>query len=388
MTATTTTPAADGLDERMISSRERVWRRFRKHRLAMGAGAVLIVFYLMMLFASFIAPYTDAHEFRGHALAPPTPLHFVHEGRFIGPFVYNAQRQFDPVTKLMTYVEDRKTPHRIQLLGKGDAHKLLWLVPTHRHLFVVEGGNVQPAVSGKATPQDPPHIFLLGSDMLGRDLMSRICYGARVSLTVGFLAMAIYIPIGLTVGGLAGYFGGWVDNVLMRVVEAIMAFPSFYLLLALFAATQSWEITSVQRYMVITAILSFLAWAGLARVIRGMVLSIKQNEYVEAARAAGASSWWIITKHVLPQTSTWVIISASLSVPSFILSESALSMLGVGVQEPSASWGNMLQAALDIPSLTLYPWLTAPGFFITIAIVAFNFLGDGLRDAFDSKRKV
>ncbi|MBO9541887.1 ABC transporter permease [bacterium] len=357
----------------MVSSRVRVWRRFRKHKMAMAAGAVLIVMYLVMLFASFIAPYTDATEHRTLSLAPPTPIHVMHEGKFIGPFVYNAVRHFDPDTRLMSYQEDRSKPYRFQFFAKGDPHKLLWVIPTDRHLFGVA---------------KPGNVFLFGTDQMGRDLLSRILYGSRVSLTVGIIAMAIYIPIGLTVGGIAGYFGGWVDNTLMRIVEALMAFPSFYLLLALFAATQKWEITSFQRYIVITAILSLLAWTGLARVIRGMVLSIKQNEYIEASKAAGASSWWIITKHVLPQTSTWVIISASLSVPSFILSESALSMLGVGVQEPAASWGNMLNQALDIPSLTLYPWLTLPGFFITIAIVAFNFLGDGLRDAFDTKRRV
>lgn len=376
MTSIAKSPAAGAqpsneLDEQMISSKVRIWRRFRKHKLAMGAGALLILMYLIMILASFISPYSDAKDFRKLSLAPPTPIHVMHEGKFIGPFVYNAERTFDPATKLMLYTEDRKTPHPIRLFAKGETHKLFWLIPTDRHLFGVDSG----------------YVFLLGSDQLGRDLLSRILYGSRVSLTVGIIAMSIYIPIGLAVGGLAGYFGGWVDNALMRVVEALMAFPSFYLLLALFAATQKWEITSVQRYIVITAILSLLAWTSLARVIRGMVLSIKQNEYVEAARASGASSWYIITKHVLPQTSTWVIVSASLSVPYFILGESALSMLGVGVQEPAASWGNMLQQALDIPSLTLYPWLTAPGFFITIAIVAYNFLGDGLRDAFDTKRR-
>lgn len=366
-------PADDGLEAVMISSRVRVWRRFRKHKLAMGAGVVLIVMYLTMVLASFIAPYTDANEHRTLSLAPPTPIHVMHEGKFIGPFVYNAERHFHPETKLMSYVPDLKTPHRIQLFATGEEHKLLWLFPTKLHLFGVADGG---------------HIFLLGSDQLGRDMFSRILYGSRVSLTVGIMAMLVYIPIGLTVGGIAGYFGGWVENILMRIVEALMAFPSFYLLLALFAATQSWEITSFQRYLVITLILSLLGWTSLARVIRGMVLSIKENEYVEAARAAGASSWHIITKHVLPQTSTWVIISASLAVPVFILSESALSALGVGVQEPAASWGNMLKQALDIPSLTLYPWLLVPGFFIIIAILAFNFLGDGLRDAFDTKRRV
>ncbi|HEY9854734.1 MAG TPA: ABC transporter permease [Stenomitos sp.] len=366
-------PADNSLDAEMVSSRARIWRRFRKHKLAMGAGAVLIVLYLIMLFADFLAPYTDAQQSRQQSLAPPTPIHLMHEGRFIGPFIYDQARKFDPATRLMSYQVDTKSPYRIHLFAKGETHKLFWFIPTDRHLFGVDA---------------PGHVFLMGTDQLGRDMFSRILYGSRVSLTVGILAMAIYIPIGLAVGGIAGYFGGWIDNGLMRIVEALMAFPSFYLLLALFAATQKWEISSVQRYVVITGILSLLAWTSLARVIRGMVLSIKQNEYIEAAHAAGASSWWIITKHVLPQTSTWVIVSASLSVPYFILGESALSMLGVGVQEPAASWGNMLSQALDIPTLSLFPWLTTPGFFITLAIVAYNFLGDGMRDAFDTKRRV
>jgi peptide/nickel transport system permease protein len=340
--------------------------------MAMGAGVVLILMYLVAIFASFLAPYGDAHDFRSLALAPPSAVHVMHEGQYIGPFVYQWERRFDPDTLLMSYREDRAHPHPIRLLPRGDVHRVFGLIPTSRHLYGAEGSQV----------------FLLGTDQMGRDLLSRILYGSRVSLTVGIVAMFIYIPLGLIIGGTAGFFGGWIDNVLMRVVEALMAFPSFYLLLALFAATQKLEISSVQRYLLITAILSLLAWTGLARVIRGMVLSIKQNEYIEAAHASGAHAWWIISRHVLPQTSTWVIVSASLSVPSFILGESALSMLGVGVQEPAASWGNMLQQALDIPSLTLYPWLTAPGFFITLAIVAFNFLGDGLRDAFDTKRRI
>ena len=370
LSANTTQTASDSTP--FLSPRQRVWRRFKKHRMAMGAGVVLIFMYLVAIFASFLSPYTDSHEYRDLALAPPTPIHVMHEGRFIGPFVYRAERRFDPETLLMSYQVDRSKPHRVTLFPRGDVHRVFGLIPTSRHLYGAKEAQV----------------FLLGTDQMGRDLFSRILYGSRVSLTVGIVAMVIYIPLGLVIGGTAGFFGGWIDNVLMRIVEALMAFPSFYLLLALFAATQKLEISSVQRYLLITAILSLLAWTGLARVIRGMVLSIKQNEYIEAARASGANSWWIIRKHVLPQTSTWVIVSASLAVPSFILGESALSMLGVGVQEPAASWGNMLQQALDIPSLTLYPWLTAPGFFITLAIVAFNFLGDGLRDAFDTKRRI
>ncbi|MFP5502762.1 MAG: ABC transporter permease, partial [Candidatus Sericytochromatia bacterium] len=211
--------------------------------------------------------------------------------------------------------------------------------------------------------------------------------GTQISLSIGLVAVAISTILGIVLGGISGYFGGWVDNILMRIVEALMAFPSFYLLLFLFSVTYKWEISPTQRYYVIVLILSLIGWTSLSRVIRGQVLSLRQMEYVEASLATGASSLWVITKHILPQTATWVTISASLMVPGFILGESALSMLGLGVQQPAASWGNLLEDARSISSLTLHPWLIIPGFFIVLTVVAFNFFGDGIRDAFDAKTK-
>lgn len=358
----------------MVSTRARIWRRFTKHKMAVAGMWILGLMYLLMIFAEFFAPYTEAYEDRTKSYQPPSAIHVMHEGKFIGPFIYDQVEEFNPETLLSQYREDASTPYRIRLFHQGVPYKLWGLIPGDLHFFGVEG--------------DKARLYLIGSDQAGRDILSRLFYGARVSLTVGIMAIAIVIPLGMLIGGIAGYFGGWIDNVLMRIVEALMAFPSFYLLLALFGVTYHWDITPTQRYFVITGILALLGWTSLSRVIRGMVLSLKQQEYVEASRAAGASHLWVIVKHILPQTASWVIVSISLMVPSYILGESALSMLGLGVQQPAASWGNMLEEARSLASLSLHPWLLAPGFVIVATVVAFNFFGDGLRDAFDSKKRV
>lgn len=376
-TETMTKPNAPQAEDElppMVSTRARIWRRFTKHKMAVAGMWILGVMYVLMIFAEFVAPYTETYEDRNKSYQPPTAIHWVHDGQFIGPFIYDQVEEFDTETLLSAYTEDRSTPYKIKLFVKGPEYKMWGLIPGDVHLFGVEG--------------DQARLYLLGADQAGRDILSRLFYGARVSLTVGLVAIAIVIPLGMLIGGIAGYFGGWIDNVLMRGVEALMAFPSFYLLLALFGVTYHWDITPTQRYFVITMILALIGWTSLSRVIRGMVLSIKQQEYVEASRAAGASHLWVIVKHILPQTASWVIVSVSLMVPSYILGESALSMLGLGVQQPSASWGNMLEEARSLASLSLHPWLLAPGFVIVATVVAFNFFGDGLRDAFDSKKRV
>lgn len=371
----TTAPALRPEDDLppMVSSGQKVWRRFTKHRMAVVGMWILGFLYFLMIFANFFAPYGETFEDRQKSYLPPVSVQFIDNGKLSWPFVYDFREDFNADTLLSEYVVDTSKKYPIQLFHHGESYKLLGLIPTDVHLFGVEA---------------PARIYLLGADQAGRDLLSRLLFGARVSLTVGIMALFIIIPLGMLIGGIAGYFGGWIDNALMRVVEALMAFPSFYLLLALFGVTYHLPLTPTQRYYVIIAILSLIGWTSLSRVIRGMVLSIKQQEYVEAAHAAGASHLWIIVKHILPQTASWVIISASLMVPSFILGESALSMLGLGVQQPAASWGNMLEEARSLASLTLHPWLLAPGFMIVLTVVAFNFFGDGLRDAFDAKRRV
>ncbi len=366
--APTITRVADDLPP-MVSTRQRILRRFFKHRMAVASLVVLAVLYLMMIFGGFLAPYGEATENRERSFMPPTRI--LADGG--GLFVRNAEVTLDQETGAERLVVDRSQKYYVKLFVPGDDYKLVGLIPLKTHLFGVDA---------------PAGIYLFGTDQAGRDIFSRTLYGATISLTVGVMAIFIVIPIGMLIGGISGYFGGWVDNILMRIVEALMAFPSFYLLLFLFGVTYKWDISPSERYVLIVLIMSLIGWTSLARVIRGQVLALRSQEYVEASLAAGASSLWVITRHILPQTATWVTISASLMVPNFILGESALSMIGLGVQQPAASWGNLLEDARSISSLTLHPWLIIPGFFIVATVAAFNFFGDGIRDAFDAKSRV
>jgi peptide/nickel transport system permease protein len=351
-----------------VSTRQRIFRRFFKHKMAVASIVVLAVLYLMMIFGGFLAPYAEDTEDRARSFMPPTRVYADGSGLY----VRNAEVTIDQNSGAEIVQVDRSQKYHLKLFVRGDKYHLFGLVPTNVHLFGVD---------------KPAGIYLFGTDQAGRDIFSRTLYGARISLTVGIMAIFIVIPLGMLVGGISGYFGGWVDNLLMRVVEALMAFPGFYLLLFLFGVTYKWDVTPTQRYIMIVVIMSLIGWTSLARVIRGQVLALRTQEYVEASLAAGAGALWVITKHILPQTATWVTISASLMVPSFILGESALSMLGLGVQQPAASWGNLLEDARSISSLTLHPWLMIPGFFIVVTVVAFNFFGDGIRDAFDAKSR-
>lgn len=357
--------------EKASSTRVRFWERFRRHRMASAGLLLLLVFYLIVAFADFLAPYAETFEDRLMSYAPPTRIHLIDaRGGLHFPFVYRAVRVYDPKSMLARYEEDPSTRFPLRFFPKGDPYRLFGF-PGDRHLFGV---------------QAPARLYLCGADQDGRDLFSRILFGGRISLTVGIFALLITIPLGLIVGGVSGYFGGWIDTLCMRLVEALMAIPSFYLLLALFGLTYRIELSSAARYFLIMGILSLVGWTGLARVIRGQVLAIRELEFVEASKALGASSWWIIVRHVLPQTASWVVVSASLSVPTFILSESALSMIGLGVQPPAASWGNLLSEAMNYAALAVHPWLLAPGVAIVLAVMAFNLLGDGLRDALDTRQ--
>ncbi|MFN3431718.1 MAG: ABC transporter permease, partial [Candidatus Sericytochromatia bacterium] len=305
-------------EHRGLSTNQKILRRFLKHRMAVVSMAVLAVLYGLMIFAGFLSPYAEATDNPDRSFLPPTPIY--RDGQ--GLYVRQIQVDIDPVSLEEVTKVDYTKKYRVQFFTQGDSYKLFGFIPSKLHLFGAEEG---------------AGIYLFGTDQAGRDIFSRTLYGSQVSLTVGIMAIMIVIPLGLLIGGAAGYFGGWIDNISMRIVEALMAFPSFYLLLFLFGVTYKWDISPTQRYYVITLILSLIGWTSLSRVIRGQVLALKEQEYVEAARAAGAGSFWIITKHILPQTATWVTISASLMVPGFILGESALSMLGLGVQQPAAS---------------------------------------------------
>ena len=347
----------------------KLWRkklaRFYRNKFALTAGIIILLLYILVIFAPFIAPYSSNKNFKDKFFHPPTKIHFSDQNGLRRPFIYETKVNEGWANYEIT--EDKK--HTLKFFHRGESYKLLGFFESDIHLFGVEA--------------DVP-IFLLGSDNYGRDLLSRILFGGRVSLFIGFFAIFITTFIGLIIGGISGFYGGIIDSIIMRAAEVIMSIPSFYLLLAL-AAVLPLDVSSAFRFFLIVSILSFLGWAGMARVIRGMVLAVKNEDYVVAAKAIGAADKRIIIKHILPSTATYVIIRATVAIPGYIIMESGLSFIGLGIQEPSASWGNMLSSAQNITKITDFPWLLLPGFFIFITVLSYNILGDGLRDALDPK---
>lgn len=337
------------------------------------ALVVLILLYVGIFLADFLAPYSKEFSDRHRAYAPPSPVFTIDEnGRLSKPYTYNYVRTFDPEEFKITYKLDRSKKFYLKFFSKGEKYKFLGLIPMKLHLVTVE-------------PEG--RLFLLGTDINGRDILSRILFGGRISLTIGFLALFISFPLGMLYGGISGYIGGAVDNIMMRISEAIMSIPSFYLLIIL-AAILPANMTSIQRFSLIVVILALIGWAGFSRVVRGMVLSIKKQEFVQAAESIGASKRRIIIKHLLPQTLSYVIVAMTLSVPSYILAESGLSFLGLGIQQPDASWGNMLKEAQEYVNIIYRPWLLTPGFLIFVAVLSFNLIGDTIRDILDPKSKM
>jgi peptide/nickel transport system permease protein len=345
-------------------------QRLRRHKLAMLSMWILGFLYALAIFADFIAPYGMDDERRDLSYCPVMRLRFVDdEGSFhLRPFVYRYSYTFDDYYNRV-YVQDTSVRFPVRFFAEGSRHKLLGLIPMTTRLFGVDA---------------PGRIYLFGADYRGRDLFSRILYGSRVSLSIGFVGVAVSFSVGMLIGGVSGFFGGRTDNALMRLCEMVMMVPGFYLMLALRAAFPP-GLSSVEVYLMIVLIMSFIGWAGLARIIRGMVLSIREKEFVTAARASGEGPYRIIVHHILPNTLSYVIVAVTLSIPAYILGESALSLIGLGIQEPYASWGNLLSDAMNIAEIKFHPWILIPGLLIFVAVMSFNFLGDGLRDAFDPK---
>ncbi len=350
-----------------VSPGRLVWRQLRRSPLAVAGGVLLLLLYAAAALAPFLAPYAENDIDRDRFFHPPTPIRVRDEGRWRAPFVYATQRGPG-----QSHVTDRTRALPLRWFVRGAPYRLLGVLPADRHLFGVDA---------------PGRVFLIGADELGRDVWSRLLYGAQVSLTVGLVGIAISFSLGLLLGGVSGYFGGWVDALIMRGTELLLSIPGLYLLVAL-RGVFPLDLPSQQTYLAIVAILALLGWAGLARIIRGMVLSLREAEYVIAARALGASSLRIIARHILPNTLSFTIVAASVAIPGYILGEVFLSFLGVGVQPPAASWGNMLIAARSQRVLTSFPWmLVGPGVAIFVTVMAFNFFGDGLRDALDPRRR-
>lgn len=344
-----------------------IWRKFKKHRLGLVSGIFLLFCYLILPFVGFLAPYTANERDSEYLYAPPQSIHLFHEGEFIGPFVYPTTAEADLETFQWKFVTDITHPKPLKFFCKGGRYHLAGLFPTDKHLFCAPKG---------AT------VFLWGSDRLGRDVFSRILYGAQLSLTVGLIGISVSFFLGIGFGSIAGYFGGKIDWVINRVIEILRSLPELPLWLALSAAVPSnWGPVAV--FFIISIILGILDWPGLARAVRAKFLSLREEEYVRAAEMMGASSGRVIRKHLLPNFMSHLIASATLSIPAMILGETALSFLGLGLRAPAVSWGVMLNDAQNLASIEIYPWTAIPMLPIIVIVLAFNFLGDGMRDSLD-----
>lgn len=344
-----------------------MWWRFKRHKLALISLWFLAFCYAVVVLAEIIAPY-DAHTRDPyHIHAPPQSIHLFHEGRFVGPFTHGYTMQLDMRTLQRIYVPDPAVAQPLRFFCRGDGYRFWGLIEADFHL-------VCPAEGGT--------FFLLGTDRLGRDLFSRILHGARVSLTVGLVGIAISFVMGIVLGGISGYYGGWIDSLVQRVIEVIRSFPMIPLWLALSAALPpTWP--PIWVYFGITLILGLVDWTGLARAVRSKILALREEEFAQAARLMGARPSRIIGRHLIPSFMSHLIASATLSIPGMILGETALSFLGLGVRAPMTSWGVLLNDAQNVSAVALYPWLMLPVVPVILVVLAFNFLGDGLRDAAD-----
>jgi peptide/nickel transport system permease protein len=364
------------------------WQKLKKNPLARFGALLLLIFYVTVIAADFVAPYDPYASQPNGSLLPPTQIYWHNQaGQFIGPHVYpTTQGPTDLETGDRKLIVNRAVPSPLRLFVQGPTYQLFQIrLPIGKKFEEVEVFGGIPANLHLFGAIGEGKINLLGTDEQGRDQFTRLLHGGRISLSIGLVGIVISFPLGLLIGGISGYFGGGVDAILMRLVEVLMTIPGIYLLVAL-AAVLPPGLTSAQRFTLIVLITSFIGWSGLARVIRGQVLSIKEREFVQASKAMGANPLYIIIRHVLPQTATYVIISATLAVPSFIVAESVLSLIGLGIQQPDPSWGNLLSLATNASILVLQPWLIwPPALLIILTVLAFNLLGDGLRDALDPR---
>ncbi|MGB2772959.1 MAG: ABC transporter permease [Anaerolineae bacterium] len=342
--------------------------KFKKHRLALISFWVLASIYLMAILANFVAPYSPVTRFGDLVYASPTQIHIRDaEGAFHLPFVYGRTSQLDEATYTYTFVDDTSTRYPVRLFTKGEPYKLWGVISSDVHLIGV--GSEQP-------------LMLMGSDQLGRDLFSRIVHAARVSLFIGFGGVLVSFFLGILLGGISGFFGGTIDLIIQRVIEFFMSIPQIPLWMGLSAAIpENW--TGIQTFLAITIILSLVGWTGLARVVRGKIISLREEDYVTAAKISSAGNLAIIFRHLLPGFMSYLIVHITIAIPGMILGETTLSFLGLGINPPDVSWGSLLQQAQDVTVIAFYPWLLYPCAAIILAVVLFNFIGDGLRDAAD-----
>ena len=343
-------------------------RAFKKHRLAVISLFLLLLFYVTASFAEFLSPYGPFDRYSKFVHAPPTKVHFVHDGSFsLRPFVYKQVQELDMKTLRRHYSEDKSQPHYVKFFSRSIDYKMWTLFDGNLHLFSVE---------------EPGHIFLLGADELGRDMLSRIIYASRISLSIGFVGVVLSFVLGATLGAISGYFGGVADTVIQRIIELLRSIPTIPLWMGLAAAIpRSWP--ALRVYFMIIVILSTIGWTGLARVVRGYIISLRDSDLVIAATVSGATMPQILVRHLLPAFLSYLIVHLTLAIPSMILAETSLSFLGLGLRPPVVSWGVLLNAAQNVKTVYMNLWLMIPAFFVIITVLAFNFIGDGLRDAAD-----
>lgn len=347
-----------------------VWRRFRRHKLGVVCAAFLALIYLMLPFMEIIAPY-DPNQFNEDGInAPPQGLYLYHEGEYFGLHTYQTETVYNLDTGLLVSATDYSTPLPVPVLTTcGTSYRFLGLIEGRFRLIC---------------PPEAGTLHLLGADRLGRDVLSRILHGARLSMTIGLIGVTVSFIIGLTLGGAAGYFGGWVDSTVQRLIEIFRSLPELPIWLALSAAVPvNWN--SLAVFVMISVILGLLDWPGLARAVRSKFLALREEDYVRAAELMGAKPSRIIRAHMMPNFMSHLIASASLSIPAMILGETALSFLGFGIRSPSVSWGLMLNDALKLGlgALEIYPWILTPMIPVILVVLAFSFVGDALRDALD-----
>ncbi len=346
-----------------------MWWRFRKHRLAVIAAVVVLFFYTIVAFADFFAYADPGYADAQLTLLPPQPVHLFDNGRF-QPYVLGLTGKRDPKTFKRVYVADPDKKLPLILFAKGYKYRLLGLIPLNRHLVGIRGAETETG------------LFVAGTDLQGRDLFSRLVIATRTSLTIGLVGVTLSLFLGILLGGLSGLYGGAVDNVIQRMIEILRSIPTIPLWMALAAAMPTeWPITRI--YFFITLIIALIGWTTMARVVRGRFLSLRQEDFVTAAELAGAGQLRIIFRHMVPSFLSHIIAATSLALPAMVIAETSLSFLGLGLRPPAVSWGVLLQQASNIQSVAITPWLLFPAIPVIIAVLAFNFLGDGLRDAAD-----
>ncbi len=345
-----------------------MWRKFVKHKLAIFGGTILAIFYIIAVFCEFFSPQNMYERNTKYIYCPPQRIHFFdEEGKFyLRPFLYGLKSKLDLKTFRRIYTEDKNKKYSIYFFVHGNEYKLWNISSSDIHLFGVKKGT----------------IFLFGTDKLGRDLFSRNLYAARISLSIGLVGVALSFVLGITWGGISGYYGGAADMIIQRMIEFLISIPTIPLWMALAAALPA-DWSPIKIYFSITVILSIVGWCGLARVVRGKLLELREEDFAMAAKISGATEARVISRHLLPSFLSYLIVSLTLAIPYMILGETALSFLGLGIRPPAVSWGALMQDAQNFRTVAQNPWLLFPGLFVIITVLVFNFLGDGLRDAAD-----